>query len=60
MAWKRKSPSDALFAIGMVIVYLGFVVWLYATAPLLLALFTLALVVIGAREYGVKLLRASR
>jgi len=58
MAWKRKSPSDAIFSIGLVIVYLGFVVWLYVTAPLLLAVFAVALAAISVREYGSRLLRA--
>lgn len=52
---RTRSP---LLALSLGVVYLGFVVWLYVTQPLLLAAFAAVLVVICVREYGLRLLRA--
>ena len=52
---QARSP---LLALSLGVVYLGFVVWLYATQPLLLVAFAAVLVLICVREYGLRLLRA--
>ena len=56
-----EQPNQArspLLALSLGVVYLGFVVWLYVTQPLLLVAFAAVLIVICAREYGLRLLRA--
>jgi hypothetical protein len=51
------EPRSPLLALSLGVVYLGFVVWLYVTQPLLLAAFAAVLVLICVREYGLRLLR---
>ncbi len=55
---QRRSYSDAGLAIAMIAVYLGFVVWMYVTEPLLLAGFAGVLAIILVREYAGRALRA--
>lgn len=55
---ERRSSSSVMLAISMVAVYLGFVVWMYVTEPLLLAGFASVLAIILVREYAGKALRA--
>jgi len=55
---QRRASSNAGLAIAMIAVYLGFVVWMYVTEPLLLAGFAGVLAIILVREYAGRVLRA--
>ena len=51
-AKQANQTRSPLLALSLGVVYLGFVVWLYVTQPLLLVAFAAVLVVICVREYG--------
>lgn len=55
---ESRASSNAGLAIAMIAVYLGFVVWMYVTEPLLLAGFAGVLAIILVREYAGRALRA--
>lgn len=58
MAEQTRTPSSAILVISLIAIYLGFVVWMYVTEPLLLVGFAGVLAIILVREYAGRILRA--
>lgn len=57
MTTDPKPTSRVGLILGLLVIYAGFVVWLYVTEPLLLLLFGVALLIIGLRESAGRFLR---
>ncbi len=58
MTGRSRTSSNAILVVSLIAIYVGFVVWMYVTEPLLLVGFVGVLAIILVREYAGRLLRA--